>query len=434
MSKIEVNAIEPQTGTTLTVGASGDTISLPTNVTLKTDTIQNTNSSTLITQTNTTTIILGFSGSTISIASGASQTGFGATGAVNWDTTPKTANFTAVSGNGYFVDTTTTALTVTLPTTPSAGAIVAISDYANNSEINNITVGRNGSNIEGSATNLVISNTGISMTFVYADSTKGWKVTGAGQSSQKNPSNPEYVAATGGTITTSGDYKIHTFTGPGTFTVTNDGNSAGSNTVEYLVVAGGGGGGTTDYSGGGAGGGFRNNFPSPAVAGLPVTATAYPITVGGGTPTNGNPSIFSTITSTGGGSGGSYIPSSFAGSPGGSGGGGASNDGVGGTGNTPPVSPPQGNPGGTGSPAAGSGGGGAGGAGTPGPGSPATGGAGGPGTANSISGSPVTYSAGKAGVGTGPNIPAGGANTGDGGGARSASGGSGIVVIRYKFQ
>ena len=56
-------------------------------------------------------------------------------------------------------------------------------------------------------------------------------------------SNAVFIAASGGSITTSGDYKIHTFTGSGTFNVTTAGNAAGSNTVEFLVVAGGGGGG-----------------------------------------------------------------------------------------------------------------------------------------------------------------------------------------------
>src|SRR6056300_737577 len=53
--------------------------------------------------------------------------------------------------------------------------------------------------------------------------------------------NAAYVSATGGTITTDGDYKIHTFTGPGTFTVSCAGNPAGSDTLDYFVVAGGGG-------------------------------------------------------------------------------------------------------------------------------------------------------------------------------------------------
>jgi hypothetical protein len=61
-----------------------------------------------------TTITLGASGDTITLACGASQTGFGRTGTVDWDTTAKTASFTAVSGNGYFVNTTSGAVTMTL--------------------------------------------------------------------------------------------------------------------------------------------------------------------------------------------------------------------------------------------------------------------------------------------------------------------------------
>ena len=75
------------------------------------------------------------------------------------------------------------------------------------------------------------------MTFVYVDATKGWKVVGAGRENDKTAA--EFITATGGTITTCGNFKVHTFTGPGTFTVCTVGNAAGSNTVDYLVVAGG---------------------------------------------------------------------------------------------------------------------------------------------------------------------------------------------------
>ena len=51
--------------------------------------------------------------------------------------------------------------------------------------------------------------------------------------------NAKFIEASGGTVTTSGDYKIHTFTGPGTFTVNSAGNEAGSEAVDYLVIAGG---------------------------------------------------------------------------------------------------------------------------------------------------------------------------------------------------
>ena len=106
MSKIEVNKVEPQCGTTLTLGGSGDTVTLGT---------------------------------------GASQSGFGREGSVDWQTgSIKTAaTFTAASGEGYFVDTSSNAITANLPA-GSAGAIVAFSDYARNFSNNNLTISTNG--------------------------------------------------------------------------------------------------------------------------------------------------------------------------------------------------------------------------------------------------------------------------------------------------
>ena len=122
------------------------------------------------------TITLGRSGGTVALASGASQTGLGRTGTVNWDTTAKTASFTAVSGNGYFVNTTSGAITVTLPASPSAGDIVAVADYAGTSATNAITIGRNSPNIEGEASDSTISTNKASRTLVYVDGTQGWKL------------------------------------------------------------------------------------------------------------------------------------------------------------------------------------------------------------------------------------------------------------------
>jgi hypothetical protein len=403
-------------------------------------------------------------------------------GAVTWDTTVKTSGFTAVSGNGYFCNTTSAAFTVTLPSSPSAGDIVGIKDYANTADTNNITIGRNSSPIQGTAADFIINTEGRSVLLVYVDGTKGWLVTSASQAT--DITSPQFVTATGGTITTSGDFKIHTFTGPGTFCVSNAGNPSGSTSVDYMVVAGGGGGGggegigdPTAVTGGGAGaGGFRESSggasgcytASPlgsGVSALPVSATGYPITVGGGGTAGtsgtrlggtGANSIFSTITSAGGGGGGNNPAGN-----GGSGGGvrGACSTGTAGTGNTPPVSPPQGNPGGTNpvssSPYGGSGGGGAtaaGGVNAPG----GTAGTGGAGATTSISASPTAYAggggggdgfpgttsgAGGTGGGGGGSPPYNGTtNTGGGGGGAPASpgtggaGGSGIVIIRYKFQ
>jgi len=444
MSKIEVNAIEPQSGTTLTLGASGDTITIP-------------------------------SGATIN--NQGSAVNFGPTGAVSWNTTKVTTGFTATSGVGYFCDTTSAAFTVTLPSSPAAGAVVGIADYANTFATNNLTVDRNGSNIGGVAANAIMSTSGISVTFVYVDATQGWIVTDSGNRSDLPT--PQFVAATGGTILTCGNYKTHVFTGPGTFTVSCAGNPGGSNSVEYLVVAGGGGGGTCQGAGGGAGG-FRTYTTLPAAsplngpAALPVSVTGYPITVGGGgggssgapRGTSGNPSIFSTITSTGGGGGGSY-PGNGPGLTGGSGGGGGSRDvggGTGGTGNTPPTSPSQGNDGSSTGPLAfGGGGGGAGAAAGPGskggdgsfiptgffgPTAPSYGETGPSGRyfSGGGGGRPASAPSGTGGLGGGGDstpVPAKEAivNTGGGGGGGGqdspgvgGSGGSGIVLIRYKFQ
>ena len=391
-------------------------------------------------------------------------------GAITWDTTVKTSGFSAVSGNGYFCNTTSAAFTVTLPSSPSAGDVVAIADYANTFDTNNVTIGRNGSNIQGSAEDFKASIEGLSITLIYVDGTQGWLSVDAAQAS--DIIGPEYIVATGGTITTSGDFKIHTFTGPGTFTVSSIGNPVGGpNSVDYLVTAGGGGGGAGRGGGGGAGG-FRTSFPSPAGT-IPVTVQGYPITVGGGGAgfsggngrgSSGTNSVFSSITSAAGG-GGDGANTGLGGIAGGSGGGGAAADPPspsfpGGAGNTPPVSPSQGNNGGAssvGAPFYAAGGGG--GASNVGGVGGSVGGSGGNGTASSITGSSVTRAGGGGGgrdsgvggnggtggggaAGASQNIPGttGTVNTGGGGGgagggcANGGGGGSGIVIIRYKYQ
>ena len=461
MSKIEVDAIDKQSGSTVTIGGSG------------------------------TNVVLGTCGQTVSLGTGATQTGFGRTGTVDWQTgSIKTSTFTAANGEGYFANTSGGAFTMNLPA-GTAGNIVSVVDYTNTFQTNALTISPNGSQkIGGVNANFVASVEGQSLTFVYVDDTEGWK--NVQDSTTAATGNP-FLTATGGTITTSGNDKIHTFTGPGTFTVSNTSATAAENVVSYLVVAGGGGGGKHQAGGGGAGG-FRevkspttpytasplDGYPS-APNRVTVTATAFPITVGGagaaGVPgnscdgTNGGNSIFSTIISAGGGAGAGYdnLPNGRPGLNGGSGGGGSSSSqpgggmNNGGTGNTPPVSPSQGNNGGGGytpSPHSGGGGGGAGAVGgsVSSPGQP--GGPGGAGVTTSINASSVARAGG--GGGSACNAPAGGSggsggggaggrntsptavagtvNTGGGGGggatssAAGANGGSGIVIIRYKFQ
>jgi hypothetical protein len=466
-SKIKVDNIENQCGGAV-VTKCGATTTISGSV-VKADDIQAADGGNLINQCGTT-ITLGASGDTINLASGASQTGFGRTGTVDWQTgSIKTATFTAVNGEGYFANTSGGTFTMNLPA-GSAGAIVSVVDYTNTFQTNNLTIAPNGAQkIGGVAASNTLSTEGQSVTFVYVDDTEGWKNI---QDSTSNVTGNPFIQATGGTITTCGNCRIHTFTGPGTFTVSSVHPCAANNLVSHLVVAGGGGGGSGAGGGGGAGGyrevkspvtpytaSPKDGYPS-APNRVTVTAQAYPIAVGAGGAVNsqGVDSTFSTITSAKGGKGSSYC----GGQPtmnGGSGGGARSNaGGPAGSGNTPPVSPPQGNPGGTtnpgGTPEQGGGGGGAsgsGGNGSPGPS------AGGTGTPTSITGSATAYAGGGGGGANPPGSPGPGSpcgtggsgqpssggipanigtiNTGGaGGGSPLGTGGSGIVVIRYKFQ
>ena len=485
MSKIEVNTVDAQCGSTVTIGSAGKTVSVPGNI-VKTNALQASDGGNIVNQCGTT-VTLGASGDTIALASGASQTGFGRTGTVDWVTTPKVTGdspITAVTGKGYFLNTTAGVITVNLPA-GAAGSIVSMADYAGTWQTNKVTVSPNGSEkIGGTNATATLDTEGQSVTFVYVDAVQGWVNT---MDSTSNVRGGTFITATGGTPCSGAivctNYKVHTFTGPGTFCV-----SAGAGPLaraDYMVVAGGGG-GAGRASGGGGAGGYRESpgtasgcyavsplGAAPAVA-LPLSVQGYPIVVGGGgaggsppgekVGVNGSTSTFSTIDSAGGGggSGGGCVGS------GGSGGGG-SYGGATGTGNTPPTTPPQGNNGGAASSVLhnGSGGGGAGAVGVV--GTAPTAGAGGAGVTTSIDATPTVraggggassfYSpnpapggaGGSGGGGAGaPGTPsgavgtAGSANTGGGGGGGNTGspgtggcgglGGSGIVIIRYKFQ
>src|SRR5210317_2479857 len=136
--------------------------------TIKVNNIQNQCGANIINE-SANTITIGASGDTISLAAGATQTGFGRTGTVDWDTTAKTASFTAVSGTGYFVNTTSGAVTVTLPA-GSAGSIVSLKDYANTWQTNNVTVTPNGTDkINGVNADATLNTEDQSVTLVYVD-------------------------------------------------------------------------------------------------------------------------------------------------------------------------------------------------------------------------------------------------------------------------
>jgi len=277
--------------------------------------------------------------------------------------------------------------------------------------------------------------------------------------------NKSFMAATGGTITTDGNYKVHTFNTSSTFTVT----QVGDGVITYLAIAGGGAGGASypGYNNPAGGGGAGGYLTSTAT----LTNQAYTITVGGGAASTSNGatggngsntvisgSSFTSITAIGGG-GGSRMDDGappYKGRDGGSGGGSlsayAGGLGTVGQGNN------GGNGGGYNTTDAGGGGGGAGGA----AGLSAYSITGGPGAYSSITGTSIARAGGGAGgatsnagnaaaggVGGGGNGggPGGGGyygkpgsdNTGGGGGgagpqSTGGAGGSGVVIIRYQFQ
>jgi len=368
---------------------------------------------------------------------------------VEWQSAIKTSSFQSITGQGYFVNTTASAVTVTMPATASVGDIVSIVDYAGTAQTNNITITA-ALNINGSANDVKINYERGAVSIVYSGTIQGWVA--------------EFAA--------------------------NEGTSAFVTPipVDYLVVAGGGSGTyscCSRASGGGGAGGLRTSYTLPTgnsgggssaeSSKSVIPKTSYDIVVGNGgiAPTvagnqgaSGDNSEFDVIISQGGGKGGHQQGAAFAG---GSGGGGSATL-VGGAGTID-----QGFAGGDGSGHASGGGGGAAALGVN-AGSPNTfyGGNGGAGLAVNIlnateaasrsvgvvSGSDVYYSGGggggaydtsrprpSGGIGGGgagaQGTYLGGANgtprTGGGGGAGTPStspglggdGGSGLVILRY---
>jgi hypothetical protein len=264
-------------------------------------------------------------------------------------------------------------------------------------------------------------------------------------------------SATGGTVTTSGNFNIHTFTSSGNFTVSQAGAS-----FDILMVAGGGGGGGSTGGGGGAGGLIYTT-------GVTLTESTYALVVGAGGAAgpnqgaagDGSNSTGFSLIAVGGGKGAFSNPSTFglAGN-GGSGGGAQMYEGRGNV--TPGLGTSgQGNNGGAGFNGAVNGtAGGGGGAGVAGSAGTAAGGTGngGNGLSIDITGT-ATYYAGGGGAGSGGVVGTGGlggggagwngsyglpgtVNTGGGGGggwnysggSGGGAGGSGIIIVRYRYQ
>ena len=225
---------------------------------------------------------------------------------VDWQATIKTGNFQAVASQGYFVNTTSNQVIVTMPPTASVGDIVSIVDYAGTAQTNNITITAQ-SNINGSANDVVIDYQRGAVSIIYSGTIQGWVA--------------EFAA--------------------------NDGTDALVNVVpfiatNFLVIAGGGGG----SSAGGGAGGLRTSYTNTSSlnghneSSLALSlATNYTVTVGLGgsgsvvntaSQSSGTNSTFSgsftgsPITSTGGGRGGTIGDVGLTALAGGSGGGGGS--------------------------------------------------------------------------------------------------------------
>jgi hypothetical protein len=406
MSKLEVNKIDPQSGTDLELGTSGDTITIPAGVTFDSSAATTTLPDGSVTNDQLVNDSITIDGTAIALG-GTVSTG------TAWQSVTTGTTLTAVAGRGYWINTTSNACTITLPASASVGDTIIFADYARTWGTNAVTINQNSLNFQGNTSPNPIYNTdGQSVTITYSGATQGW------------------------IPTVDDDVSLET---PQPYS------------VDFLVVAGGGGGGIppaqyTYAKGGGGAGGYRTSTQTVTVG------TAITITVGdgGGAGSAGSNSSFSgsgltTITSAG---GGTPQTGSNSGGSGGSGSGANANsapNNAGGSGNTPSTSPSQGNNGGSGTTAANTGGGGGGGANTVGSnGVDSIGGNGGNGTASSITGSSITYAGGGgggagfsggggAGSGTG-NGTAGTVNLGGGGGgcngdSTSGAGGKGVVIL-----
>ena len=378
MSKIEVDKVDPQSGTTLTLGTSGDTVSIPSGVTL---------------------------------ANAGTATGFAS---IAWQSSIVTAaTLNADANKGYWIDTSSNACTVTLPGSASVGDQLYFVDYARNFGNNALTINQNSLNYQGNTSpNPVYDTNGQAIAIVYSGATKGWIPTSDDDVSNETPQSysADFLVIAGGASGGQGNYgggggaggfRTSTQTlNPGiNITVTigdggaaqgsssggnngNDSSFSGSGLTTITSTAGGGGGGGGNQNGfnGGSGGGGAA-LPSNGAGGSGNTPST--------TPSQGNDGGAGTNNNRGGGGGGAGEAGNVPG------------DSRGGNGSASSI---------TGSSVTRAGGGGG----------------------NNIASSAVGGSGGGGASGA-PGV-AGTANTGSGGGAQTGStasgaGGKGVIII-----
>ena len=166
---------------------------------------------------------------------------------LDWQTV-KTTSFTAVSQEGYPVDTTSSTIIVTLPASPSAGDNIAIVDYAGTFNSNNCVVDPNGNKIEGFTTNQVLQTNRVAINLTYIDSTQGWLITSEGSSTPITAPEITWDTAAGtvGTITDaqrSGGYSLSSCGGSAnigspTFSITSGALPTGLSMSSSGVISG----------------------------------------------------------------------------------------------------------------------------------------------------------------------------------------------------
>jgi hypothetical protein len=276
---------------------------------LKVDTIQDQSGNNIINE-SADTITIGASGDTITIPSGATLTGAGA--GLVWQSV-QTTGFTAVKGNAYPCNTTSAGFTVTLPATPSAGDQVQVVDYAGTFDTNSLVIDGNGEDIEGSAIDQLLTGEREGVILTYIDSTQGWIATsGINEGTdalEPNEYSIEFLVIAGG---------------GGSSRDIGGGGGAGGYRNSF----------STEASGGGGSSEASLTFNPGTVYTITVGAGGASVTSGisnNGSNSEISGTGLSTITSVGGGGGGSR--ETFNGNNGGSGGGSPYNTGLtGGTG------------------------------------------------------------------------------------------------------
>lgn len=238
---------------------------------IKVNTIQDTDGNNIINE-NANTITIGKSGDTVTVASGATFVG----GGIEWQSSIVTGTtLSAVAGKGYWINTTSNACTVTLPASASVGDQIIFTDYARTWDTNNLTINTNSLNYQGNTSpNPVYDTAGESVHIVYSGATNGWIPVDDGAVSYETPQSYSIDflviggGASGGTYTPATGYSngnsgsSSSISGTGLTTITSAGGGYGGAYNSNVGGDGGSGGGGGGSSTGASVAGGSGNTPS----------------------------------------------------------------------------------------------------------------------------------------------------------------------------